>query len=106
MSVKINFEQMSVSEKLRIMELLWDDLCNNESNIPSPQWHERILIERENLVCDGKDEFIDWDQAKKEKEIPLFGRIVALADVYDALCSRRCYKDPWGEEQIIEVIHS
>jgi len=66
MPVEINFEQMSVSEKLRIMELLWDDLCNNESDILSPQWHENVLMERENLMRDGKDEFIDWDQAKKE----------------------------------------
>ena len=66
MSVNINFEQMSVSEKLRIMELLWDELCKNESDIPSPKWHEHVLMERENLIRDGKDEFVDWDQAKKE----------------------------------------
>jgi len=66
MSVEINFEQMSLSEKLRIMELLWDDLCQTETDIPSPQWHENVLMERENLIRDGKDEFIDWDQAKKE----------------------------------------
>jgi len=66
MNVEINLEQISVSEKLRIMELLWDDLCNNESDIPSPQWHEIVLMERENLIRDGRDEFVDWDQAKKE----------------------------------------
>ena len=66
MSAEINFEQMNVSEKLRIMELLWDDLCRTESNIPSPQWHENVLTERENMVRDGSDEFVDWDQAKKE----------------------------------------
>jgi len=27
--------------------------------------------------------------------IPLSGRITALADVYDALGSKRCYKEPW-----------
>ncbi|MBW1800849.1 MAG: HD domain-containing protein [Deltaproteobacteria bacterium] len=39
---------------------------------------------------------------KKENEIPLFGRIVAIADVYDALCSRRSYKEPWDEARILE----
>jgi len=43
-------------------------------------------------------------RGKKGLEIPLFGRIVALVDVYDALCSRRSYKDPWDEEKTLKAI--
>ncbi len=42
---------------------------------------------------------------KQGDEIPLFGRIVAVADVYDALCSRRSYKEPWDEGRILEEMH-
>lgn len=34
-------------------------------------------------------------------QIPLEGRIVAVADVYDALTNHRAYKDPWTEEMVV-----
>jgi HD-GYP domain-containing protein (c-di-GMP phosphodiesterase class II) len=41
---------------------------------------------------------------KKEDEIPIFGRIVAIADVFDALSSGRSYKEPWEEERVLETM--
>ncbi|MDR0306645.1 MAG: HD domain-containing protein [Chitinispirillales bacterium] len=38
---------------------------------------------------------------RKGVEIPLTGRIVAIADVFDALCSKRVYKEAWDIEKAL-----
>lgn len=38
------------------------------------------------------------------ENIPIEGRIVAVADVFDALTSKRCYKDPMSKEQCFEIL--
>jgi putative two-component system response regulator len=40
----------------------------------------------------------------KEEEIPLAARIVAIADNYDALVSRRPYKEPFSHETAVDLI--
>ncbi|MDX1475038.1 MAG: hypothetical protein R3309_12765, partial [Reinekea sp.] len=39
---------------------------------------------------------------KKGDEIGIAGRITAIADVFDALCSRRVYKSPWDMKRVEE----
>jgi len=41
----------------------------------------------------------------KGEDIPLFGRIVAVADVFDALTSERPYKKAWSVEQASQLLH-
>ncbi|MCQ2982182.1 MAG: HD domain-containing protein [Treponemataceae bacterium] len=42
----------------------------------------------------------------KGTEIPLAARIVAVADVYDALSSERVYKEAWNEEAVLQEIRN
>jgi len=40
-------DQMTVEEKLHLMEILWDDLSRMPEQTPSPAWHAEVLAERE-----------------------------------------------------------
>jgi hypothetical protein len=65
MSTQLQIDQMTVAEKLRIMEELWDDLRARAEGVPMPQWHNDLLNERERLIDTGEAQFDDWDAAKK-----------------------------------------
>jgi hypothetical protein len=65
MPVELQIAEMTLEEKLRVMEALWDDLCRREEAVPVPQWHKDLLDERERLIEEGKARFIDWETAKK-----------------------------------------
>jgi HD-GYP domain-containing protein (c-di-GMP phosphodiesterase class II) len=57
----------------------------------------------------GKIDDINLDQlplgdGKQGEEIPIAGRIVALADVYDALVTARAYKGSWSEDMTLNYI--
>jgi len=47
---------------------------------------------------------LNSQEPKKMEEIPVFGRIVAIADVYDALSSKRVYKEAWDEDRVLNIM--
>jgi len=65
MVIPLPLEEMSVEDKLRTMELLWNDLCREPEALPSPEWHEKVLSEREKLVHEGKSCFSSWNEVKQ-----------------------------------------
>ncbi|MBY0540904.1 MAG: response regulator [Campylobacterales bacterium] len=57
----------------------------------------------------ARDHHEKWDgsgypQKLKDKEIHIYGRITAVADVFDALGSDRCYKKAWSDEDIFKLL--
>ena len=49
-----------------------------------------------------------WDgsgypRGLKGEDINIYGRITAIADVFDALGSKRCYKEAWDDERVFEL---
>lgn len=45
-----------------------------------------------------------YPRGLKGEEISIYGRIVAVADVFDALGTTRCYKEAWPMEDILKVL--
>jgi response regulator RpfG family c-di-GMP phosphodiesterase len=80
---QIGYEMLSGSQ-LEIMQLAAIIAC---------QHHEK---------WNGKG----YPQGLKGEGIHTFGRIVALADVFDALGSDRCYKKAWPLEKILELLQT
>ncbi|MCF6187301.1 MAG: addiction module protein [Desulfobulbaceae bacterium] len=64
--MNLNVQKMTITEKLQTMEMLWDEICRNASELESPAWQGKIIQHREEHLKQGKDSFEDWEQAKKD----------------------------------------
>jgi len=57
-------ERMSVPERLRAMEELWDSLYRHADELPSPDWHRDVLAERKTRTQSGEAVFLTLDQLR------------------------------------------
>ena len=101
-----------------------DSILNKQGKLDSEEWkimqtHADIGF---NMLSDSSNDLIKtasliaydhhehWNgngypNNKKGDDISIEGRITAVADVFDALCSKRCYKDAWTYEQAFEYMN-
>ena len=66
MSIELPLDQLSLAEKLQLMESLWEDLSRRPDELPSPEWHGEVLEECRRKAESGEEKFTDWEVAKKE----------------------------------------
>lgn len=66
MNTVLDMSRLTRTEKLRAMEEIWDDLSRSAVEYLSPDWHGEILQGREKALKAGKEEFVTWEEAKRQ----------------------------------------
>ncbi len=61
----LELRQLPVTEKLKIVEALWDDIVSGQEDYASPLWHEAELMKTEQACRDGNITSLAWEDAKK-----------------------------------------
>ena len=72
-----------------------------------PTYQKKTLVSVAYEICRWHHERYDgkgYPDGLKGEEIPISAQVVALADVYDALTSERCYKKAFSKEKAMEMI--
>lgn len=128
---KLNGENKFYCERIRLAAQLHDigkvgvpdHILKKEGKLDAAEWAEmklhvikgwdilqgqsnHIIKMAANLVLDHHEK---WDgsgypNGKKQEKISLEGRITAIADVFDALCNKRCYKAAWTLDEAKQEI--
>ena len=65
MEITLPLEQMTVTEKLRLIDTIWADLAQRPDDVPSPAWHDDVLRGREATVVAGTSSFIPLEDVEQ-----------------------------------------
>ena len=59
-----DINKMSITERMYLMEQLWDSFKQNEEALVTPSWHEEVLIERKKRYENGEIKILSLDELK------------------------------------------
>jgi len=62
---RLVLEELSVGEKVELMEALWEDMLQRSNSLPSLSWHKQILDERRQSVVRGEARYSTLDEVEK-----------------------------------------
>jgi hypothetical protein len=65
MAITIPLGEMTIADKLRALEEIWEDLQRTPKDVPSPSWHGDVLRARESRIRSGASRYGDWTAAKR-----------------------------------------
>ena len=68
MIAQSEIRQMSLPEKVALLETVWSEIATDPSQVEVPQWHKDILDERDLALKEGRAVILDWDEAKRQIE--------------------------------------
>lgn len=57
-------DRMSVTERLQVMDQLWESLNRCGTEIPSPDWHQEVLADRKARAQSGEAKFLTLAELK------------------------------------------
>lgn len=105
---KVGIPDGILNKPMRLDEREWE-VMKTHANIGYEilKGSKRTIIQAGAIIA--RDHHEKWDGSgypvgKKGEDIHIYGRIAALADVYDALRHRRCYKSAWSLEKVLNTI--
>ncbi len=64
--IDVDAKRMSPSQRVPVMEALWESMCYEEDEIDSPDWHEDVLEDRRAKITGGEARFITLKQLRDQ----------------------------------------
>ena len=64
--IKIEIESLELSEKLLLVEGLWDSIAASNSELPLPEWQKEELNRRYKEYQQGNLDLHDWKSVHEE----------------------------------------